>query len=833
MGPASFATVTTIFVDDKIVDPTGTAIACGNNTKCNGTSATCWDGSAGTNQACPMKTIQAGIDKTVANGDVVIVADGIYKGTGNRVITFHPFVNTPRHINLRSANGASRCIIDCENTQRAFDFGHTAVDEDLNRTAIVGTPTTSTGIELGKGFTIKDGKNDAGGSGAFIASTSPTFRDCLFISNETIGNGGAIHAIKDAGPLFDGCVFQENLATGTTNGKGGAVYLLFSDLSGSEKTEFINCLFLSNSADTQGGAIYSSGSGNTVISRSRIDNNKSLTGGGGVHVTGFPATVKLANCEIVNNNTLVTNPADGGGLRFDGPASPSLNIIEPEVMNCTIVNNKALSGGGISVSGRTRLNVANSTIAFNTIATTTLGGEGIYFNGVDFSPGSARAKIANSILWRTTPNGAQVRVAGTGLRIEESNIRDTLDANVDASDNLAVNTNPSFVDDNGTDNTYGTVDDNFRLQSGSACKDTGDAALRRLDFADLDLDTNLTEITPLDKNHLARVAGTEIDMGAYEYTGVTCPTATISVTSPVIGIHDSRRPHPQNDCDILDREGLGDRSTPLATDRILITLSNSGIPVGGAISTTCWSLCETGTESADTAQGCTAPGSNSVHAILETGLVGQYEVQLNRPISGAHWTRVTYTHSGGGSCVAYASLPGDVNSSGTAASSDILEWIDCCFNNVCIPDYGDYSCDINRDGAWTATDNTELQALLSGTNKYLDWSGRTLATNTCSCGAFRFAGRASSLGEEVDNYYFGDWLVNYLGRANPSDAYQEQEFLTIAGDLTSWVIQNFDGDEQQYLVDQLNDPGLTFASKSGIASATDLESAIRVVSEKK
>ena len=101
-------------------------------------------------------TIQEAIDAALS-GDTVLVADGVYKGFGNRNLDFKG-----KAIVVRSERGPGYTIIDCEYEARGFYFHSWE-----KRRSVV------------SGFTITRGYGKyQGGGGIYCYGSSPTINNC-------------------------------------------------------------------------------------------------------------------------------------------------------------------------------------------------------------------------------------------------------------------------------------------------------------------------------------------------------------------------------------------------------------------------------------------------------------------------------------------------------------------------------------------------------------------------------------------------------------------------------------------------------------------------------
>lgn len=178
-----------------------------------------------------------------------------------------------------------------------------------------------------------------------------------FKNNTTGANGGIITVDSSAGSVnFTGCAFTNNKANG---GNGGAIY------NYGEDTNIINCKFNSNTASGNGGAIYSGGNvtlditGDGTDASIFYDNKANGTYGGAVGIgTG---KVDIDGYKF-DTNTAKTN---GGAIYITGSTDKSGTEVYSEITNSVFINNTATDNNGgaiyINTAGRVKIN----TVDFN------------------------------------------------------------------------------------------------------------------------------------------------------------------------------------------------------------------------------------------------------------------------------------------------------------------------------------------------------------------------------------------------------------------------------------------------------------------------------------
>jgi predicted outer membrane repeat protein len=242
-------------------------------------------------------TIQEAIDHSWPGG-TVWVADGIYKGPGNRDLDFKKLA-----ITVRSINGPQNCIMDCEGTKAEPHRGvYFHRGEDPNSRLI--------------GFTIQNGYGQYGkGGGILCSGSSPTIEDCI-IRDCNAHYGGGMYNEQDSFPILRNCKFENNMADGGPISDGGGMY------NHESHPTLINCSFIANRS----------------FGEYEAEMYWPLCGGGGMY--NYASSPTLKNCSFRANAGISKYEGLGGGMYNFQDSSPYLE-------DCTFEDNVMGNGGGM------------------------------------------------------------------------------------------------------------------------------------------------------------------------------------------------------------------------------------------------------------------------------------------------------------------------------------------------------------------------------------------------------------------------------------------------------------------------------------------------------
>jgi hypothetical protein len=286
--------------------------------------------------AHPFDAIQEAID-LVQDGVEIVVADGIYTGTGNKNIDF-----LGKGLTVRSANGPADCVIDCENQGRGFYF-HNAEPN----------------VAVLAGFTITNGGDVSRGAGVYCDNAWPTIANCVITSNVAVGMsesacGGGICCVH-LSPLIVNCVIAQNRAESYTGLPcyGGGVYCEDSHPTIADCTIALNVAV--GGDGTSGGGVYCSNSSPTITNCILWADTPQE-----IHVeSGSPA---VTYCDVLGGWPGTGNI--NADPQFAGPMDPRLSAGSPCIDagdNTGVPDDYAdLDGDGV-VYERTPLDLAGNT----------------------------------------------------------------------------------------------------------------------------------------------------------------------------------------------------------------------------------------------------------------------------------------------------------------------------------------------------------------------------------------------------------------------------------------------------------------------------------------
>lgn len=219
--------------------------------------------------------------------------------------------------------------------------------------------------------------------------------------------------------------------------------------------------------------------------------------GGGLYVeSGAPS---IHNCHFAGNQA----EDAGGAVAIETGAAAVL-------VNCVMSGNLAATGGAMHVSDGDAT-VINCTIVGNEAVTV----GGIYVDGSAVST----ATVVNTILWQNLDSGgsnesAQIDFDGVGVATVDYSCVQGLTGVLGGVGNIGDA--PVFVDADGPDDLFGTVDDNPRLQLGSPCNDAGDNTSVPMAIAQ-DIQSQLRFLDDPTADDVGNGVAPIVDMGAVEH----------------------------------------------------------------------------------------------------------------------------------------------------------------------------------------------------------------------------------------------------------------------------------------------------------------------------
>jgi len=497
-------------------------------------------------------TIQEAIDHVLEEG-MVIVADGIYTGDGNRDLDFKN-----KSITVKSQNGPKNTIIDCEGTQADPHRGLNFKNNENTNAVFNGFTIINGCTDQGSGINCRDNQNSTltisdcnitnntafaglSGSGGGISVTDGIcfINNCTITANKAIdGDGAGGISCTDSIVAINNCVISDN----STEYDGGGISCDHSSLT------INNCTISSNSAGQIGGGICCNENSNPIITDCNFTGNTAEWFGGGmcndensnpaINNCNFSAnsagyagggicnkensSPTVTNCTFSDNTAAMGGGMANGVLNGNGMNNPAVvsctfssnsaitwsggaiqnYMSSPAFANCIISGNSAKFGGGMSNNENSNPTITNCSFIGN------LASEGPA-GGMSNSNGSSTT-LNNCILWNNRALfWPQIHnSASSSVTVSYSDVQGGWpgEGNINSEPSFVQ---PGFWDDNGT--TYPRddfwVDGDYHLLPYSPCIDTGDPCY-------------VPEPNETDPDGRPRILFGRIDMGVYEFNHI-------------------------------------------------------------------------------------------------------------------------------------------------------------------------------------------------------------------------------------------------------------------------------------------------------------------------
>ncbi len=328
-------------------------------------------------------TLRAAIEQAVS-GDIIVFSQTLVPLGSTQTITVGSELIINKDLTVDGEED-DRITLNGGNANRVFHLTTDSILLTLQFLTLAnGNGTEGGAIYVQDGalaltdVTIRDSDATSGG-GVHVAGGADSFtgNNVTFINNDATGSGGAIYQVGGTMGISN-AVFTTN----TASIDGGAVYSTVN-------TSFSASTFNLNVA-ASGGAIFASGTSNTLgISTSTFQQNNATGGFGGAIHNGQVATVTrssfasntatgVGGAVAVNgsgatltatNSTFSSNASTGGGSSAVGGGIGLVNGGTFTGNQVTIADNTATSGGGLGISIAGAATLRNSVLARNSAGT--------------------------------------------------------------------------------------------------------------------------------------------------------------------------------------------------------------------------------------------------------------------------------------------------------------------------------------------------------------------------------------------------------------------------------------------------------------------------------
>lgn len=519
-------------------------------------------GGKGTSWSSARKYLQDALSNA-EYGDEIWVAEGIYKpnlwlkkSDGDKYDSFNLVNGVGMYGGFKGTETKRTPLGDTNKTILSGE-----ISDDINEWSlhVISCEGLDSNTSL-DGFLITKGRAVRGkGGGMIVSNSSLIVRNCIFNGNYG-GSGGGMSIDINSFPIVENCVFENN-----TGWSAGAVYISSNTMSFSpshydiaRSSRFKNCKFLSNRADSYGGAIRKLAAGwlsffdcvfegnSAGISGGAIQNNNSIgsyfncvfmdnsaggtftdaTKGGAIY---NDSGLVLMNCIFSKNRSSNSRASAQGGALFSTDTNFKGNGLI--LKNCIFTKNAAV---GIS-DFRSRQGAATFGVTKYTANPATVN-NCIFWKNMTFDEESHGCGSEDSGYWKSdsVPEADNIMQGWQG-------------------DTRAFTSDPMFLDiDNprGPDGEWFTSDDGLQVRIGSPAIDNGHNILLPYDSLDLDKDGKNTDFFPVDVLGLPRFQGESVDIGAYEY-----PDENVNISVQIIpvgaGIVDGGGIFPRNSSILL------------------------------------------------------------------------------------------------------------------------------------------------------------------------------------------------------------------------------------------------------------------------------------------